>query len=121
MATTRLQRLAAAVRDARQARGWTQRQLAEAVGVHPQTIGNLERASHETSPEVVEKVMRALNIDLTPGAVAAHDSVAVIQAQVAERLKTMSEAERMIFVGEVMRYVTRWTPDDDETAGNGGA
>lgn len=115
MVTTRTQYLAAAVRDARQAQGITQAELAKLVGVHAQTIGNLERAQHEPSPDLVAKVTQVLRLDMSNESLAAQQSVALIERSMIDRLQAMTEAERLIFVGEVMRYVVQWSPE----GGNG--
>ena len=113
--TTDLKRLADIVRERRTARGLTQRELAERVGVHEQTIGNLERGNRATDPATLAKVGKVLGVDLTsPTAVAGAQvlaqSVEAIRTELARRAESMDTAQQLVFFGEVMTFVTSWTP-----------
>jgi DNA-binding XRE family transcriptional regulator len=52
------------VEDLRVARGMTRQQLADAVGVHYQTIGYLERGEYSPSLVLALKIARALGADI---------------------------------------------------------
>ena len=50
------------IRDAREARRWTQRVLADKVGVEPQTISNLERGMYPPSWRTLRSLAQALEL-----------------------------------------------------------
>lgn len=109
---TRQQRLVAEqIRRRRQELGWTQAQLAARVGVHAQSIGNLERALHATDPETLRKVQQALNMaDFSEGRLAALQAAEVIRDTVITKIEEMEAAQALMYVGRVLAYVDsdRW-------------
>lgn len=109
--TARRQQIAEAVRDARKAKGWTQGQLASQVGAHAQTIGNLERALVDTSPELLGKLELVLGINLSAASLSAFASAEVVRDELAQRLSAMTRPEALLLVGEVLRFVLDWTPN----------
>lgn len=50
------------IRTAREARGWTQKDLAEAAGVAPNTVGSIERGERSQAGKLTA-VRNALNLD----------------------------------------------------------
>ena len=62
--TQKVEPLSSRLRRLREAKGWTQRRLAEAVGVAPQTIGHLE-TGHVGAPKArtLLRLAEALGVD----------------------------------------------------------
>lgn len=118
MAATDRQQLAEAVRTAMKARGMTQAALAEAVGAHEQTIGNLVRAKHDPEPALIERIEEALDVDLSPAALIARAMVTMADDALRERLAQLPPSEQLILIGEVVRMVNAFKPpthpDDPE-------
>jgi len=50
------------IREARKARGWSQRRLAEECGVTQPTIGNVERADHSPNWDTARTIINTLGI-----------------------------------------------------------
>lgn len=103
----------------------TQADLAKACGVHVQTIGNLERALHETSPELLTKVGNVLGVGLTPAALAAQEAVDNVRELLMLRLRELdSDAERLVLVSDTLHFVAAWQTRNgvshEATNGNGG-
>lgn len=70
----------AKIRAARAALGWTQEQLAEAAGLSPQSIPNVERGDNAPTARTQEKLIRALQkngVELTGDGVRLPDATAV--------------------------------------------
>jgi len=44
--------------------GWTQKDLAEALGVHPQNLSRTLKGAHGTSIEMIEEVAKILDVDI---------------------------------------------------------
>lgn len=110
-----LMRLADIVRERRQAKGLTQKQLAARVGAHEQTIGNLERGKTATDPSTLARIGKVLDLDLSsPAAVAATrtltDTANAVTAEMIARADGMTLRDQIIFFGDVMTYVTEWEP-----------
>lgn len=106
----RRQQMATVVREARVAAGLSQAELAERIGVHKGTIGNLERGEHEPSPETLSAVESALGIDLSPVSLASTSALQVVRAAILDRYAGLSEADRLIFLGSLINYVSDWQP-----------
>lgn len=113
------QLVAEAVRRRRRELGWTQAELAERVGVHTQSIGNLERASHATSPELLIRVQQALDIDLSTTRQAARMVIDAISDDLYSRIERMDPTEAVLMVGMVQRFIAsgawRGGPPTDES------
>lgn len=107
-AMNRRQQLAAAVRRARIARQLTQAQLAERVGVHHQTIGNLERGTVDVSPDVLTRVEQELGIKLNAHRLANQAAVQVIVETLERRLAEIGESDGLVLCGEMLRYIASW-------------
>lgn len=56
--------LAAIIRNAREASGLTQLEIANKAGVHPNTIAKIERGIQEPSYPTLKKLAKVLDIDL---------------------------------------------------------
>ncbi len=58
------------IRDLRQENRWSQRELADRLGVHPQTISDIERGRNQMTLERLDRVLEALGyqaaVELTP-------------------------------------------------------
>lgn len=52
------------IRARRQAKGWTQEQLAAAAGVHPTYLGGIERGTRNPSLRNLLRVAAALGVEL---------------------------------------------------------
>ena len=50
------------IRELRKAKGWTQKQLAKAVGVSTNFIGYVERGVRKPSLDTLERIARALGV-----------------------------------------------------------
>ena len=55
----------AKLRAMRDAKGWTQKEMADAAGLHPNTVARLERGEHEPTWPLVLKFAQALGVDCT--------------------------------------------------------
>ncbi|HEV3440629.1 MAG TPA: helix-turn-helix transcriptional regulator [Gemmata sp.] len=53
------------LRRRRDEKGWTQQELAEATGIHANTIARLERGEHEPAWPLVLALAKALGVDCT--------------------------------------------------------
>lgn len=110
--TLRAQRIAAAVKSARRDLNLTQAQLAEACGVHEQTIGNVERGLFETSPEVLAALTRVLGIRLTDAALAAFESASNVERVLQARVRELDDVDALMLVAQTLAYVYAWEPGD---------
>lgn len=106
----RRQQIAAAVKKARTSLGLTQAQLAEQVGVHEQTIGNIERGTVDVSNDVMGRVEQVLEITLSPQRLASQAAAQVIFDQIEVKLAGLSESDGLVLAGEVLRFVIGWQP-----------
>lgn len=113
MSTTRRQHVADVVKAARAFQGMTQAELASAVGVHTQTIGNLERGTVETSPELITALERVLKIDLSPVAMVSSASAEVIKRELVRRFSELGEAESLLLAGETLRFILAWGTEEE--------
>jgi transcriptional regulator with XRE-family HTH domain len=52
------------IKDFRHRRGWTQEELAQRVGVAPNTIARIESGNRRPSLGLLERLARTLNVDL---------------------------------------------------------
>lgn len=116
MTTTRRQHVAEVVRAARAHHGLTQAELAGKVGVHTQTIGNLERATVETSPELITALERVLRIDLSPAALAGGASADVIRRELVRRFAELSDSDALVLAGETLRFIHEWRARGDDAS-----
>jgi transcriptional regulator with XRE-family HTH domain len=90
--------LAAQVREARKARGWSQARLADEAGVAENTVMHLEQAKKNTQPGNVRKILdaleiaplaaTALNLDDVP------EDVQIFLRVAVQRLRVLGEGER---------------------------
>lgn len=96
--------------------GLTQAELASRVGVHTQTIGNLERATVETSPELIAALERALRIDLSPAALAGGASADVIRRELVRRFAQLSDSDALVLAGETLRFIREWRARGDDAS-----
>ena len=113
MTATRRQQIADVVRAARTFNDMTQAQLAEAVGVHAQTIGNLERALVDTSPDLLRSLERVLHIDLAPAALTAFASAELVRSELVRRFGDLGDADAVILAGETLRFIIDWTRTEE--------
>jgi ribosome-binding protein aMBF1 (putative translation factor) len=58
-------RLAARLREERAARGISQEQLADLAGLHRTYVGSVERAERNVSLDNIERLAKALGVDVT--------------------------------------------------------
>lgn len=108
MPTTRLQQVAQLVKTARVERGLTQAELAEKVGVHTQTIGNLERASHRSEPELLSKLEEVLEVDLSAVGIAAQSMLDMVCATLSLRMRDVGDAKALVLAAETLDFVNEW-------------
>lgn len=52
------------LREIRKAKGYTQEQVAEKIGIEPPNISKLEKGAHFPLPENIEKIAKALDVDI---------------------------------------------------------
>ena len=123
MHATRAQQIAGLVRDARARRGWSQAELADKVGVHKQTIGNLERASHATQPELLERISKELDVDLSAAAQAGQVLIDVIVDDLTALMRELGESRGLRMAADVLQFVAEWKDahDPPESRGRQGA
>lgn len=123
MDTTESQRkrLGDAVRRRRRAAHLTQAQLAELVDAHTQTIGNLERGIHDPKPELLVAIGRVLQMDTSTAALAIRETVDVIRSNMLDRVDELGEAQALMFVGSVWRYVIEWEPTRNGNSNGSGS
>src|SRR3954453_14850349 len=64
MADDYLVRIGKLIRDARQHRGWTQSQLAEALGTSQSAVNRIERGNQNISLEMIARIGEALDSEI---------------------------------------------------------
>jgi UDP-N-acetylglucosamine 1-carboxyvinyltransferase len=64
MADDYLVRIGKLIRDARQHRGWTQTQLAEALGTSQSAVNRIERGNQNISLEMIARIGEALDSEI---------------------------------------------------------
>lgn len=106
----RRRQIAAAVRQARLSAGLSQEELAQRVGVHKRTIGNVESGSRDTTHETLRGIERALGIDLSPGALTASAALHIVSETIRETHAGLSESLALMFIGDVLTFVSHWSP-----------
>ena len=52
------------LKEIRKAKGYTQEQIAEKIGIEPPNISKLEKGAHFPLPENMEKIANALDVDI---------------------------------------------------------
>lgn len=52
------------IKEIRKKRGYTQEQIAGKIGIEPPNISKLEKGTHFPQPENIEKIAKALNVDI---------------------------------------------------------
>lgn len=108
--TRRRDSLSVAVRDARRAKGLSQGDLADAVGVHKGTISNLERGTVEPEPATVRRIEETLGVDLSPERLYREGTVTLALEEVERAFRRVPDEHRLLFVSQVIGYVTAWAP-----------
>lgn len=68
MADDYLVRIGKLIRDARQHRGWTQTQLAEALGTSQSAVNRIERGNQNISLEMIARIGEALDSEIVSSA-----------------------------------------------------
>ncbi|HSY24928.1 MAG TPA: helix-turn-helix transcriptional regulator [Polyangiaceae bacterium] len=92
------------LRERREAIGWSQAQLAEAVGVSPNYIGVIERGEKLPTLEVVESASRALGV--TVGALFAEDAPDAWADQAVALARAVPAAHRSLVIAVLQAIVT---------------
>ena len=104
------------IRDAREARGWSQFDLAERVGASERTIWSIENEGHMARPRTMVRILAELGIagteENTRGRWPTH--VRVITAAVADLLTSLPEHERREWASDLTMRVIN---DDARMAG----
>lgn len=101
------------IKSARLARGWTQKELASAADVAPNTVGAIEKGVM-TQPGKLAAVRRAL--DLTPLAVVQEEKgypmdIQIVRDAIGMWMLGVEESRRPEYVSRILRAIT--TPNDD--------
>ena len=52
------------IKEIRKSKGYTQEQLAEKIGIEPPNVSKLEKGLHFPLPENIEKISKALEVDI---------------------------------------------------------
>lgn len=108
--TRRRDSLSVAVRNARRAKGLSQRELAEAIRVHKGTISNLERGVVEPEPVTISRLEEILGVDLSPERLYREGTVTLAVEEIERKFRRIPEEHRLMFVSQVIGYVTAWSP-----------
>lgn len=109
-ATTRKQQVADVVRAARQAKGWTQTELAEQVHVNMQTISHIERAMHLPREDLMARLEAALDADLSAAAAAGHAMIDEVAAKMSERMRELGMTDGIEYASAVLDLAESWKP-----------
>lgn len=111
MPSTRKQQIAQLVRDARTAKGWTQAELADRLGVNTQTISHIERAMHQPSRQgLLERLEETLDTDLSAEAQVGHAMLDEIMRKLSERMRGLGPADGMRMASDILDAVETWRP-----------
>lgn len=116
MGRRRMPQLGDAVRTARQARGLSQQELADAIGVHKGTISNLERGRVDTDSATIRRIEDSLGVELNGRALFRDQLVRVAQDAAAMELWSddptvrYHAAERFL---SAFGYLGGWSEDPD--------
>lgn len=110
MPSTRNQQIADLVRTARLAKGWTQGELAERLGVNPQTVGHIERALHKPRPSLMEQLEDVLDTDLSAEAQVGHALLDEIVDKLAAKMRDLGPGDGIRIAADILEAVETWTP-----------
>lgn len=97
------------IRIAREARGWNQKELAEAAEVSPNTVGDIERGTKRTQPGKLSAVRGALG--LKPMALAMEEAsayprdVEIVRDALGLWLTRIPEDKRADYVARIMATI----------------
>jgi transcriptional regulator with XRE-family HTH domain len=106
--------LAARVRDARRARGWTQERLAEESGVKLRSISSFENGHSTPQPANLRKILRVLGLTDEGGDVLEFPTkmprewprdIEVFRDMLAAYLATVPEDERLTIIHDLTRQI----------------
>lgn len=111
MPSTRKQQIASLVRDARNAKGWTQDELADRVDVHTSTISHIERAKHKPERNgLLEKLEDALEVDLSAEAMAGHAMVDEVVRKLTDQMRALGPVDGLRIAADTLEFVENWRP-----------
>ena len=102
--------IAKIVRDARKAKGLTQKQLAEAVERNPQTISHIERAMHPPRQKLRAQLEEVLGVRLDHAGLQEADAIAAVRAALTERLAHLDASEGLMLLEHTARFMSEWEP-----------
>lgn len=105
--------IARVVRQGRIARGWTQQELADKVGVNKQSVYHWESAKHPPEPENIEHLESILGVDLSPPSLASQALLDAVVESTLARLQTLEPNEGLLMASEVLAFVTNWSSRHD--------
>src|SRR5437867_8503511 len=95
MADDYLVRIGKLIRDARQHRGWTQAQLAEALGTSQSAVNRIERGNQNISLEMIARIGEALESEIVFGLRGADASAGGRRSSAVRRHRRQDEQERV--------------------------
>ena len=100
------------IRKRRQALGWTQEQLAEAIGVSTSFIGHIERATRKASIDTLVELANAM--DVSADFLLSTNLNSVTRGMVPEHLNKKQRHVLQEILTTLQGQITTWDESDEE-------
>lgn len=88
----------------RRARGMTQRQIAEAVGVEPDHISKLENGDRKLSPEWIDRLSKVLNC--SKGELLGEEGVSEEEREILDMYKQLSADQKNVIKSTLSAFLS---------------
>lgn len=93
-----------ALYEIRRARGMTQRQIAEAVGVEPDHISKLENGDRKLSPEWIDRLSKVLNC--SKGELLGEEGISEEEREILDMYKQLSVDQKNVIKSTLSAFLS---------------
>jgi len=93
-----------ALYEIRRARGMTQRQIAEAVGVEPDHISKLENGDRKLSPEWIDRLSKVLNC--SKGELLGEEGISEEEREILDMYKQLSADQKNVIKSTLSAFLS---------------
>ena len=93
-----------ALYEIRRARGMTQRQIAEAVGVEPDHISKLENGDRKLSPEWIDRLSKVLNC--SKGELLGEEGVSEEEREILDMYKQLTDDQKNVIKSTLSAFLS---------------